>query len=169
MCLTDPFKLGQSRRCIWNSSYCHHQIGNINLSYCCHIFSVVVCPRLYHHNLSVASYRSRESCALFPLPLCTMGWRSHSFVFAPHYFNIIVMQTDLKALNIWNACRRYFVESVSKINSIISIMFFAMYGFFSAYAFRFWWLYVFVLVLEYLYFTLLSSPSNRKNESLAVV
>ena len=42
--------------------------------------------------------------------------------------NIIIMQTCLKVLNFSNACEVHSVECVSKIRSIVSIIFHAIYG-----------------------------------------
>ena len=73
------------------------------------------------------------------------------------------MQTYLKALNYWNARQVYDAECVSKIKTILSIIFYSIYG-------------AVCLQLtqiscddrENVYFILLSS-SNRKYESLTIV
>ena len=84
----------------------------------------------------------------------------YSFVCILHH--IIFMQTYLKVFAIWNACQVYSVEYVSKMKSILSIIFCAIYGtVFAACPFLFWWLW------EYLYFILLLS-SNQKYESSAI-
>ena len=76
------------------------------------------------------------------------------------------MQTDLKALNLKNACQIYFVECVSNIKHILSVIHYKYVG-----------LYVFSLPISlvmieriyiYIYFVLLSS-SNRKYELLPIV
>ena len=75
----------------------------------------------------------------------------------------MIMQTYLKALNYWNACQVYAAECVSKIKTILSIIFYSIYG-------------AVCLQLtqfscddrENVYFILLSS-SNRKYESLTIV
>ena len=64
--------------------------------------------------------------------------------------HIIIMQTYLKALNIWNAHQIYSAEYVSEINSILSYFIEGIGCVFSAYPFPSWWLW------EYVYFILLS-------------
>ena len=44
------------------------------------------------------------------------------------YLIIIIMRTYLKVLNFWNACHVNSVECPSKIKSIISVIFQAIYG-----------------------------------------
>ena len=45
-----------------------------------------------------------------------------------HYIIIVIMQTYLKILNFQTACQVYSVECVSKIKSILAIIFHAIYG-----------------------------------------
>ena len=52
----------------------------------------------------------------------TMAHGSYPFVYVLHHLIIIIMQTYLKALNLWNDWQIYFVERVSKINQILSII-----------------------------------------------
>ena len=66
----DLYLIWWSRGYICNSSYNHHHMGSITLSHCCHFFRGCMSGRLYHHILSVTSYRGRESC--FPLLLCSL-------------------------------------------------------------------------------------------------
>ena len=73
------------------------------------------------------------------------------------------MQTYLKALNYYNACQVYATECVSKIKTILSIIFYSLYGTVCLQLSRFS-----CDDREIAYFTLLSS-SNRKYESLAIV
>ena len=62
MCSTVPFNCEWLKVYIYSSCFYHHQIGNIHLSHCFHIFSVVVCLRcLLHHTLSLIVYTSRET------------------------------------------------------------------------------------------------------------
>ena len=44
-----------------------------------------------------------------------------------HYLIIISMQTYLKVLKFWNACQVHSVKCVSKIESILSVIFHAIY------------------------------------------
>ena len=80
-------------------------------------FSMVVCLMLlYYHILLVTSYQ-RKAGFLFPWllhSLCcvkiigyTIPWLSYSFVCILHYISIIITQTCLKALDIWNAWQVY--------------------------------------------------------------
>ena len=53
-----------------------------------------------------------------------LACRSYSFVCTVHHLIIIIV----KALNLWNACQRYFVQCVSKIKHILSIIHYTKYG-----------------------------------------
>ena len=44
------------------------------------------------------------------------------------YLIIIIMQTYQKELNFWNDCQLHSVECVSKIKSIVSVIYPAIYG-----------------------------------------
>ena len=57
-----------------------------------------------------------------------LGCRSCLFVCTLHHLIIIIMQTYLKTLNLWNACQIYFVECVSKIKHIFSVIHYTIYG-----------------------------------------
>ena len=56
-----------------------------------------------------------------------MACGSCSFVCTLHYPIIVTMKTYLKALNFRNACQVYVVECVSKIKSILSMVFYSIY------------------------------------------
>ena len=111
---------------------------------------------------------------LFSLLLCSLWWvqifgyvltcRSYSFVCTVHHLIIIIVQTYLKPLNLWNVCQIYFVECVSKNKHILSVIHHTICEAvcFSVYPFLLWWL------REYIYFVLISS-SNRKYELLPIV
>ena len=53
---------------------------------------------------------------------------SYLFVCTLHYLIIIIMQPYLKVFKFKNACREHSVECVSKIKSILSVIFHAIYG-----------------------------------------
>ena len=71
ICSNDSFKLMCTKGYVCNSSYFHHQIGNIDLSHCCHIFSgcfwgaciIIFCQSLYIY--------SRKACFVSQL-LCSL-------------------------------------------------------------------------------------------------
>ena len=75
---------------------------------------------------------------LFSLLLCSLwwvqiigyvlSWRSYSFVCTLHHLIIIIVQTYVKTLNLPNACQIYFVECVSKIRHIPSIIHYTVRG-----------------------------------------
>ena len=77
---------------------------------------------LLHHSLSLIAYTFRENRGLVWLLLCRLWWvqifgyalacRSCSFACTLHHLNIIIVQTYLRTLNLWNACQIYFVECV---------------------------------------------------------
>ena len=174
MCWTGPFEFRWLKEYIHNPSYHHHQIGSIHLSHCCHIFPWLCvwdgCTIIFCHLLHI--YPGNTG-TLFPLLMFSlwylqmieyiMACRSCSFVCRQHHLIIIIMQTYLKALNYKNACQVYDAECVSKIKTILSIIFYSIYG-------------AVCLQLtqfscddrENVYF-ILSSSSNRKYESLTIV
>ena len=88
-----------------------------------------VCCIIFCHLLHI---RSGKTGNLFSLLLWSLWWvqifgyvlacRSYSFVCTVHHLIIIIVQTYLKALNIYNACQIYFVECVSKIKHILSVI-----------------------------------------------
>ena len=148
--------------------------GPFEFSHCCHIFPWLCvwdgCTIIFCHLLHI--YPGNTG-TLFPLLMFRlwylqmieyiMACRSCSFVCRLHHLIIVIMQTYLKALNYWNARQVYDAECVSKIKTIISIIFYSIYG-------------AVCLQLteiscddhENVYFILLSS-SNRKYESLTIV
>ena len=174
MCSTGPFHFRWLRGYIHSSCYYHHQIGSIHLSHCHHIFPWLcawdVCYIIFCHSLHI---HSGKTGILFSLLLCRLWWvqilgyvltcRSCSFVCTLHHLIIIIVQTYLRTLNLRNACQIYFVECVSKIKHIFSVIHYTIYG---AVCFQFthfpcdgW---------ENIHFVLLSSP-NRKYELSSIV
>ena len=75
---------------------------------------------------------------LFSLLLCNLwrvkifgyvlACRSYSFVCTVHHLIIIIVKTYLKALSLQNACQIYFVECVSKIKHIFSVIHYTICG-----------------------------------------
>ena len=120
-----------------NSSRYNHQFGSIILTHCFYIFPWIcagdVCYIIFCHLLHI---HSRKTGILFSLLLCSLwciigyvlACRSYSFVCTLHHLIIIMVQTYLKALNLYNACQIYFVECVSKIEHILSDMHYTIYG-----------------------------------------
>ena len=82
--------------------------------------------------------RSGKTGNLFSLSLCILWWvqifgyvladRSYSFVCTVHHLSVIIVQTYTKALHLWNACQMYFVEYVSKIKHILSVIHYTICG-----------------------------------------
>ena len=173
MCSTGPSQLRWLRVYIHSSCYHHHQIGSINLTHY-HIFPWLcawdVCCIIFCHLLHVHSGKTR---ILFSLLLCRLWWvqisgyilasRSCSFVCTLHHTIITIVQTYLRTMNLWNACQIYFVECVSKMKHIFSVIHYTIYG---------------VVCFQFTHFPcddweiihyLLSSSSNRKYEPLSIV
>ena len=74
------------RGCTCASSYHHHQIGSINLSYRCNIFFVVVGLTWLHcHNLSFALYRSRENIEWYMYSSGELFMRSREGYFGVYF------------------------------------------------------------------------------------
>ena len=98
-------------------------------------FPVGVCLRcLVHHILLLIAYvYPGKTRNLFSLLLGSLwwlqiveyalAWRSYSFICTLHHLIIIIVQTYLKTLNLWNACQIY-CECVSKIKHILSVIHF---------------------------------------------
>ena len=126
-------------RIFYSSCYYHNQIGSIHLSHCYNIFPWLcawdVCYIIFCHLLHI---RSGKTGNLFSLLLCNLWWvqifgyafacRSYSFVCTIHHLIIIIVQIYLKALNLWNACQIYFVECVSKIKYVLSVIHYTICG-----------------------------------------
>ena len=126
-------------RIFYSSCYYHNQIGSFHLSHCYDIFPWLcawdVCYIIFCHLLHI---RSGKTGNLFSLLLCNLWWvqifgyalacRSYSFVCTVHHLIIIIVQINLKALNLWNACQIYFVECVSKIKYVLSVIHYTICG-----------------------------------------
>ena len=113
---------------IYSSFHYHLQIGSIHFSHCYNIFSVVVCLRcLLHHILSLIAYTFREN-RQFVFNIIVQFMMSANgricFVCTVHHLIIIIVQNYLKTctLYVWNACQMNFVECVSKIKHILSVI-----------------------------------------------
>ena len=112
---------------------------HLHLSHCYHIFPWLcawdVCYIIFCHLLHILSGKTGN---LFSLSLCNLWWvqifghvlacRSYSFICTVHYLIIIIVQTYLKALNLWNACQIYLVECVRKIKHILSVIHYTICG-----------------------------------------
>ena len=57
-----------------------------------------------------------------------LAWRSYSFICTLHHLIIIIVQTYLKTLNLWNASQIYFIEYVSQIRHILSVIHYTISG-----------------------------------------
>ena len=135
LCWACPFEFKWSKY-IYNSLYFQHQIGGVNISYCCHTFlwlcawggcTIIRCRfHIYPGKAGVCFF---HYCAVL---LCAqivefiMARWSYSFVCTLHY--LIIMQTYMKVLKFLNTCLLHFVECVSRIEPIPSILFHAIYG-----------------------------------------
>ena len=127
--LPKAFRTGPGSCAVHNM---HHQIGSINLTHY-HIFPWLcawdVCYIIFCHLLHI---HSGKTGILFSSLLCILWWvqifgyvlacRSCSFVYTLHYLIIIIVQTYLRTLNLQNACQICFVECVSKIKHIFSVI-----------------------------------------------
>ena len=169
MCSTGPFQFRWLRGYIHSSCYYHHQIGSINLTHY-HIFPWLC---LLHHILSLIAYTFRENRDFVFIIIVQIMMSANirirfglqivslCFYITPSHHHHC--ETYLRTLNLWNARQIYFVECVSKIKHIFSVIHYAIYG---ALCFQFthfhcddW---------ENIHFILLSS-SNRKYELLSIV
>ena len=81
-----------------------------------------------------------------------LSWRSYSFVCRLHHLIIIIVQSYLKTLNLWNACQIYFVECVDEIRHILSVIHSTIRG---AVCFQFTYFLVMIKIL-YIYILCIS-------------
>ena len=139
MCSAGQFKYMWLKGYLYSSCYYHHQIGSIHLSHWYHIFPWLcawyVCCITFPHSLHIRSGKTGNS---FSLLLCSLwsvqifgyvlACRSHSFVCTVHHLIIIIVQTYLKALNLWNTCQIYLFECVSKMKHILSVIHYTICG-----------------------------------------
>ena len=133
MCSIGPFQFRWMKGYIHCQCYYHNQIGSIHLSRCYRIFPglcawevcyIILCHLLHIHSGKIG--------ILFSFLLCSLRWVEifgyilacilYLFVCTLHHLIIIIVQTYLKTLNLKNACQIYFVECVSKIKHILSVI-----------------------------------------------
>ena len=124
-------------------------------------FSVVVCQMFVRsYFCRVLHIHSGKTRILFS-PLLWSLWRVqivgyvmacrwHSFVCTLHYLIIIIVQTYLYTMNLWNVCQIYFVECVSKNEHTLSYPLFNIWGcMFSVYPIPSWWLREYIALFYY--------------------
>ena len=88
----------------------------------------MICLRcLLHHILSLIVYTFRENRE-FVFIIIVQFMMSANFVCTVHHLIIIIVQTYLKPLNLQTACQIYFVECVSKIKNILSVIHYTICG-----------------------------------------
>ena len=128
----------------WNDLYTAHVIIIIKsevstFSHCYHIFPwlcvwdvcyIIFCYLLHIHSGKTANLFKLLLCSLWWLQIIgyILSWRSYSFVCTLHHLIIIIVQTYLKTLNLYNACQIYFVECVIKIMHILSVIHYTIRG-----------------------------------------
>ena len=133
-----PFRFMWLRRYIYNSSYCHHhQIENFSRFRFCDISRGYVSDVVVPSNAVSVIYISRK-LGFVPLLLCSLMMCANNRVhFGPMvvfvclhitlHLTIMIMQTHLKVLNFWMTCQAHSVECVSKMRSILPIIFHEIY------------------------------------------
>ena len=139
-----PFKFGWLRGYIYNYSYYHYQIRSINLTHCFHIFPWLcvwggctnICCQLH---IYLYIHISWESWVLFLDLLCSLMMCANNRV---HYGLIVIYgylhitlpeyhhYADLSESIELQKCFSdiFCLECVSKIRSVLSIIFHAIYG-----------------------------------------
>ena len=139
MCSTDPFQYRWLKGYIYSICYHHHQIGSIHLSHCHHIFRGCV-PEVFvtTYSITYCTYVPGKPgicfhyyCAVYDrvqIVGYVLACRSYSFVCTVHHLIVIIVQTYLETLNLKNACQIYFVECVSKIKHILSVIHYTICG-----------------------------------------
>ena len=130
MCSTGPFHFRWLRGYIHSSCY-YHQIGSINLTHY-HIFLwlcawdvcyIIFCHLLHIHSGKTVILFSSLLCRLWCVQIFgyVLACRSCSFACTLHRLIIIIVQIYLRTLI-------YFVECVSKIKHIFSVIQYMIYG-----------------------------------------
>ena len=138
MCWTGPVQYKWLKGYIYSSCYHHHQIESIYLSRCYHIFSwlcvwyvcyIIFCYLLHIHFGKTGNLFSLLLCSLWWVQVIgyALSWRSYSFLCTFHHLIIIIVQTNLKTLNLWIKSE-IFVECVSKIRQIRSVIHYTIRG-----------------------------------------
>ena len=133
MCSTGPFQYRWLKGFIYSSCYYYHQIGSIHLPQCYHIFPwlcvwdvcyIIFCYLLHTHSGKIGNLSSLLLCSLWWVQIIgyVLSWRSYWFVCTLHHLIIIIVQTYLNTLSLQNACQKYFIECVSKIRHILSVI-----------------------------------------------
>ena len=152
LCSTGPFQYRWLKGYIYILCYYHHQIGSIHLSHCYHIFPWLyawdVCYIIFCHLLHIRSGETRNLFSLLIVQFMMsanvyiiivqfmmsanirirFGLQIVLFVCRVHHLIIIIWQTYLKALDLWNDCQIYFVECVCKIKHILPVIHYAICG-----------------------------------------
>ena len=102
-------------------------------------FSVVVCLRCLLHNiLSCIAYTFRENWDFVLFMMGSLWWvqivgyvmacRSYLFVCTLHHLIFMIVETYLQTWNLWNVCQIHFVECVSKIEHVLLVIHYSIYG-----------------------------------------
>ena len=172
MCSTDPSRFRWLRGYIHSSCYDHNQIGSINLTH--YLTFPWLCARyVYYIIFCHLHIHSGETGILFSLSLCSLWWvqifgyvlacGSCSFVCTLHHFITIIVQNSSDDIELTKCLSDIFVECVSKIKHIFSVIHYTIYGDvcfqFTHFPCDSW---------ENIHFVLLSS-SNRKYGLLSIV
>ena len=91
---------------------------------------IIFCHVLHIHSGKTGILFSSLLCSLWCVQIVgyVMACRSYSFVSTLHHLIIIIVQTYLQTLNLWNVCQIYFVECVSKIEHILLVIHYSIYG-----------------------------------------
>ena len=139
MCKTAPFNFRWSIGYIYNSYHYHHQIGSIYLSHWCYIFpwlrawgggTIIHCELIYTY-LGKAKFCVLYYCAILRcgqiIEYINTRW-SYSFVWTSHYLIIIIIHLSEGSKPSKCLSGTFCFECVSKIKSIVSIVFHAIYG-----------------------------------------
>ena len=141
MCSTDPFQFRWLKGYTHSSSYHHHnQIGSVNLSHCYIFFSVVVCLRwLLVHILSLIAYKFRDNRDFVSIIIVQFMTRGNSgirlgvqiifvylYITPSHYHHCANIFGDIELIK---CLSDIFVERVSKIKHILSVIHYTIYGF----------------------------------------
>ena len=85
---------------------------------------------MFHDCASWRNLLSLFLCSLWWVQIVwyVLAWRSYSFICILHHLIIIIVQTYLKTLNLWNACQIYFVVCVSGTRHILSVIHYTIRG-----------------------------------------
>ena len=133
MLSTNPFRWYRLYICTLSYYYQHHRFRSISFFHCCQncpwlCADHIMLSRLLYIYSGIAGFAATTQFMVCGNDSIHYEPMLVSFVGHLRHIIMIIMRRCLKALNIRNACHAYSVECVSKMRSILAIIFYVIYG-----------------------------------------